>query len=192
MSEGRPTAVRELTYDVDVLPLCSDHATTPHQNSLSSVIHGWTARLTEHCNRFSTINSLCITTNARLDALNDLDESLMRWKDHLPISHQPGRDVVADWDSYMLIAPLHLEYFNLLRATHWACIMAISINSEATDERHRRSLQVSEIKCLSASRSFVQTANRFVWSRAGTLGSELTFAYSVADCVTSGSLFPMA
>lgn len=162
MVEGRPTAVRELTYDVDILPLCHDDPVMlPHTAALASAIHTWTAKLTEHCNRFATINSLCLTTNSRLDALSDLDESLMRWRDQIPVSHRPGQDVVVDWDSYMIVAPLHLEYFNLVRAIHWACIMAISTNLDAVDEQHRSSLQVIDMKCSSAARSFVQTVNRY-------------------------------
>lgn len=66
MSEGRPTAVHELTYDVDILPLCQDNCISPSIVTLASEIHKWSAKLTEHCNRFSTINALCVTTNARL------------------------------------------------------------------------------------------------------------------------------
>jgi hypothetical protein len=162
MSEGRPTAVRELTYDVDVLPLCQDNCISPTITTIASEIHRWTAKLTEHCNRFSTINSLCVSTNARLDALTDLDDSLMRWRDQIPAAHQPGRDVVADWDSFILVAPLHLEYFNLVRAIHWACLMSITTNLDAIDDRHSRSLRTSDMRCLWAARSFVQTLNRFV------------------------------
>jgi len=159
--EGRPTAVRELTYDVEILPLCQDSCTSPIITTASE-IHKWTARLTEHCNRFATINSLCISTNARLDALTDLDDSVTAWKDQIPAAHQPGQDVVADWSSFILAAPLHLEYFNLVRAIHWACLMSIATNFDAVDDRHRRLLQTSNMKCLWAARSFVQTANRFV------------------------------
>jgi hypothetical protein len=162
MSEGRPTAVRELTYDVDVLPLCPDKRTLPPTTLLLSAIHSWTAKLTELCNQFSTINSLCISTNARLNALIDLDNTLMRWKDHISAVHQPGRDVVTDWDSYMLLAPLHLDYFNLLMSIHWACRMTISPKLDAADDQQRRSLRTSDMRCLSAARSFVQVLNRYV------------------------------
>lgn len=161
MSEGRPTAVRELTYDVDILPLCQDSCISP-VITIASEIHRWSGNLTEHCNRFSTINSLCISTNARLDALTDLDDSLMRWRDQIPVSYQPGQDVVGDWNSFILVAPLHLEYFNLVRAIHWACLMSIATKPDAIDDRHRRSLRTSDMRCLWAARSFVQTVNRFV------------------------------
>ncbi|KIW13566.1 hypothetical protein PV08_08754 [Exophiala spinifera] len=131
MCEGRPTAVRELTYDVDILPLCSDQTKASDTAGLVSAIHCWYARLTELSNRFATINSLCITPNTRLEALKDLNDTLTRWRDQLPVTLQPGPDVVADWNSYMLVAPFHLDYFNLLRSIHWACITAITTNWEA-------------------------------------------------------------
>lgn len=162
MSEGRLTAVRELTYDVDILPLCQDNRIPPNTAKFASEIHRWNAKLTEYCNQFSTINGLCVSTNARLDALTDLDESLMLWKDQIPAAHQPGRDVVPDWNSFILVAPLHLEYFNLVRAIHWAYLTSIATNPDAIDDRHRRSSRTSDMKCLWAARSFVQTLNRFV------------------------------
>lgn len=162
MSEGRPTAVRELTYDVDILPLCLDPRLSHSTNTLVSAIHVWSARLTEHCNRFSTITSLCVTTNARLDALADLDAALLHWRDQIPETHRPGRDVVADWDAYVLVAPLHLEYFNLSRALHWSIFMSITTNTGVVDERHRPRVRASELTCVSAARSFVQTLNRSV------------------------------
>lgn len=164
MCEGRPTAVGEFTYDVEILPLCDEHhhRVSPLTHNFASAVHGWQARLTELCNRFCTINCLCTTTNSRLDALVDLDGALKRWKDQIPAAHQPGHDVVADWDAYMHIAPLHLEYFNLLRAIHWAFLMSAWTNIGTVDERHRRSLRASDMRCLSAARSFVQTLNRCV------------------------------
>lgn len=163
MSEGRPTAVRELTYDVEVLPLCQDQYITPQLEPLASAVHGWTARLTEHCNRFATINSLCVNATDRLAALSDLDDSLMRWKDQIPVAHQPGHDISADSDPGLLVAPLHLYYFNLLRSIHWASRMTISMQPDSVNERQRRSLRTHDMRCVSAARFFVQTLNRLVY-----------------------------
>lgn len=162
MCEGRPTGVREFTYDVEILPLCEDHRISTRLKTLASSIHGWRATLTEHCNRFSTINSLCIANNARLDALNDLGEALIRWRDRITPAHRPESSVVDDWESYMLVAPLHLEYFNLMRALHWASFISVTTQRETIDDRHKGSARTSEMRCLSAARSIVQTLNRFV------------------------------
>jgi hypothetical protein len=162
MCEGRPSAVRESTYDTDILPLSSDNHINPSIINIVYEVHKWTAKLTEHCNRFTTITSLCVSTDARINALIDLDESLLRWRDQIPVAHQPRQDVVTDWSSFILVAPLHLEYFNLVRAIHWACFVEITTSLDATDDRYRRLQQTSNMRCLWAARSFVQTLNRFV------------------------------
>lgn len=162
MCEGRPSAVRESTYDVDILPISHDKHISPTNFSIACEVHKWNAKLTELCNRFSTITSLCVSTDARIDALTDLDGSLLRWRDQIPIAHQPGQDIVTDWNSFILAAPLHLDYFNLVRAIHWACFMAITTSIDAITDRHQRLLQTSSMRCLWAARSFVQTLNRFV------------------------------
>jgi hypothetical protein len=165
MCEGRPSAVRESTYDTEILPLSSDNHINPSVVNIACEVHKWTAKLTEHCNRFITITSLCVSTDARISALIDLDESLLRWRDQIPVAHQPGQDVVTDWNSFILIAPLHLEYFNLVRAIHWASSMAITTSLDATNDRYRRLHQTSKMRCLWAARSFVYTLNRFVLCR---------------------------
>ncbi|RVX75624.1 hypothetical protein B0A52_00977 [Exophiala mesophila] len=159
MAEGRPTAVRELTYDVEVLPLCQDQQISPQLEPLASAVHAWTAGLTELRNRFVTITSLCIKATDRLAALSDLNESLMRWKDQIPVAHQPGHDVSTDSNSCLLVAPLHLEYFNLLRSVHWASRMTISMQPDITADHGGRSVRAHDMGCLSAARSFVQALN---------------------------------
>lgn len=191
MSEGRPSAVRELTYDTDILPLSQDNHISPSVIDIACEVHKWTAKLTEHCNRFSTITSLCVSTDTRIDALTDLDVSLLGWRDQIPVAHQPGQDVATDWNSFILVAPLHLEYFNLVRAIHWACYMAITTSLDAIDDRYRRLLQTSNMRCLWAARSFVQTLNRFVLY-ARKVANPANNVPSIADGGTGRNLFPIA
>ena len=188
MAEGRPTAVRELTYDVEVLPLCQDQQISPQLEPLASAVHAWTAGLTELRNRFVTITSLCIKATDRLAALSDLNESLMRWKDQIPVAHQPGHDVSTDSNSCLLVAPLHLEYFNLLRSVHWASRMTISMQPDITADHGGRSVRAHDMGCLSAARSFVQALNRCVCLCREA--SDLTDISSITDGGAVKSLFP--
>jgi hypothetical protein len=159
MAQGRPPAAIESDCDVDVLPLAA-----PRDASTAKIISDtyiWRVRLAKIENRLSRLLVSPQSTTARIKGIEDLDSALLQWRNSLSAHLRPEEDFLVDRDTYQFVAVVHLEYFNLLRATHWASINSVR-TLDQTEESLGPRIRSSEALCLAAARSFVRTLNEYV------------------------------
>ncbi|VUC25663.1 unnamed protein product [Clonostachys rosea] len=99
----------------------------------------------------------CESTERRVQIITELDRDLQQWRNNLPSHLRPEDDFLFDRDTYQFVALLHLEYFNLLRATHWASFNYTRLLRDADIVLEPR-VSSGETLCLAAARSFTRCA----------------------------------
>jgi hypothetical protein len=160
MTQGRPTAVIDCSHDVDAkasewqVPFVNDTA------RITSSLYRWKIQLAQIQNQLCGALNRRETTTARLDALGELDKKLRSWRDALPVECRPEEEIMVPRESYYPVTCLHLEYFNMLRAIHWAALSSSSISKSNLDLALNPRIRASEAICLTAARSFVRILNR--------------------------------
>jgi hypothetical protein len=158
MAQGRPPAALETDCDVELLPLAA-----PCDASTSKIFsdtYTWRVRLAKIENRLSRLLVSPQSTTARIKGIEQLDSALLQWRNGLSAHLRPEEDFLVDRDTYQFVAVVHLEYFNLLRATHWASINCVRTLHQAGESLGTR-VRSSEALCLAAARSFVRTLNEY-------------------------------
>lgn len=156
MSQGRPTAIHEHCYDTEPIQVISQRPDSPTQPMIIRNFFPWIIQLAHVQNQFCGILCRIESVEARLNALAALDEALMNWKDGIPLEFRPEQEILAQHDVLPIVAFLHLEYYNMLRALHWACITSVPSNASMLKAHPNPRIQSSDVICLSASRQFVK------------------------------------
>lgn len=119
-------------------------------------LYVWGFRLDAIQNRFCNVMRSKKMVVDRIAAIVQLDQQAMAWRDSLPASCRPGHPILAPSELYMHVLPIHLQYFNLLRAIHWAAMTFTgSVNPDVLSLRIRS----SHILCIDAARSFIKCLN---------------------------------
>lgn len=112
----------------------------------------WRIRLAKIENQLARLLVSSESTKRRIDTITELDLAFQQWRNDMPSHLRPGDDYLIDRDTYQFVAVAHLEYFNILRAIHWAsinCIRSIQDAEIILDPR----MGSSEALCLAAARS---------------------------------------
>jgi hypothetical protein len=156
MSQGRPTAIHEHCYDTEPVQVTLQREDCPSQTLVLQNFFPWIIQLAHVQNQFCGILCRVESVEARLDALATLDEALMKWRNAIPLESRPEQEILVQHDVYPIVAFLHLEYYNMLRALHWACITSVPSNASILKTHPNPRIQASDIICLSASRQFVK------------------------------------
>lgn len=126
----------------------------------------WKVALAQIQARFCNVIHSSYTGAEQVDALAELDHALVKWRDNIPLEFRPEQEMLVyrDVDAYRIVAVLHLEYYNILRALHWICITFRS-NADDTFQNHpNHRIRSSEIIQLFAARSFIKVLNRYAYS----------------------------
>jgi hypothetical protein len=156
MSQGRPTAIHENCYDTEAIQIIAQRPDNPKQPVILQNFFPWVIQLAHVQNQFCGILCRIESVEARLDALATLDAALMKWRDGIPLEFRPEQEILAQHDVHPIIAFLHLEYYNMLRALHWACITSVPSNASILKAHSNPRIQASDVICLSAARQFVK------------------------------------
>lgn len=163
MSQGRPTAIHEHCYDTEAIQVIPQRPDCPNQAVILQNFFPWIIQLAHVQNKFCGILCRIESVEARLDALATLDAALMKWRDAIPLEFRPEQEILAQHDVHPIVAFLHLEYYNMLRALHWACITSVPSNASILKTHPNPRIQASDIICLSASRQFVKVLYEYVF-----------------------------
>lgn len=121
-------------------------------------IYFWTHQFNKVQNRFCTLMHLKNTAAARLESIVKVDQDLAAWRDALPPVCRPNNMILVSPDKYSNVLLMHLEYFNLLRAIHWA-VITLKSSHNGISERLDYRLRASEALCVEAARSFIKCLN---------------------------------
>ena len=113
----------------------------------------WRVSLSRVMGRLNEAFSSALTVDQRLQLLEEVDLVLMKWKEGLPLELRPEQQTILEGDAHLDIYMLHLDYFHLLKTTHWSLI-----NHRGGSVRPPR-LRASESICLGACLSLVRTLN---------------------------------
>ena len=149
----------DATFDEDTM-LAEPEVGTNISFPTLSQIYSWSYQLNQIQSRFCNIMHSKDTILFRLDAILKVDSDLMVWKEALPTSCRPGNLILASENRYLHVLLMHLEYFNLLRAVHWAVIALRPPHAGTGDASAFPSrIRASERLCLDSARSFVKGLN---------------------------------
>lgn len=146
--------------DTEFFPLPFDGHDIQLASTSSLDVYRWNVNLSRIRNRYCAVLNRHETVVVRLDTLADLDNALMRWRDEIPLEYRPDQENLAPREAYHLVAFIHLEYFNLLRALHWASVMCVLANKDVAASHRSPRIRASQSICLEAARSFVKTLNK--------------------------------
>ncbi|KAK0118439.1 hypothetical protein ONS95_012724 [Cadophora gregata] len=160
MNQGRPPCVTGSCSDTQLLPLAAGSEQSPSSDEITaSHFYMWSSTLGQIQHRFCRVVSQAGSTCAMLSELSAIDASLVSWCSELPIECRPGEDIIIHNSIKHLATSLHLEYFNMLRATHWASFTCAHASKDQSASRSSPRIMASETICISAARSFVKTLN---------------------------------
>ncbi|KAH7417766.1 fungal-specific transcription factor domain-containing protein [Cadophora sp. MPI-SDFR-AT-0126] len=159
MTQARPTAVSNSMYDTELTHPDLQHHTSPPLAAMASNLYTWRIKLAQIQNSFCGILNRSETIVARLDSLAELDTTLTSWRDEIQIDCRPEQEILVHNSVYPFIALLHLEYFNIMRAIHWAVMTGLPAKEYDANTHPSVRIRASEAICLGAARSFVKTLN---------------------------------
>lgn len=159
MAHGRPTASSNSSHDTAPLPLDLEYDDIPELHRGAAQLYRWKCELARIQNLFCDVLNRHEPVASRVDALAHIDEALTRWRDLIPLECRPEHAILAPTEVYPLIALLHLEYHDFLRALHWACITSVPANDNAIERHPNPRIRAGEMICLLASRSLIRTLN---------------------------------
>ncbi|RSL39572.1 hypothetical protein CEP53_013960 [Fusarium sp. AF-6] len=168
LSQGRPPGLSDLMYDREEAFAGAGGDKDDLFPGLSQVVT-WALQLSQIQTRFCGIMHSRNTVHARLDAIVGIDEDLLAWKGSLPSTCAPGQHILVSPERHLHVVLMHLEYFNLVRAVHWAAITlkpCCGIDGDGSWLAPR--IQVSEALCVEAARSFVKVLNDTMNQLRGT------------------------
>jgi hypothetical protein len=161
MSQGRPTAVSDLSYDTEAFPIIKQQSNTTDMYLSSTIVFAWKVKLAQIQSHFCGALCRAETGAQRANSLAALDEALMKWRDDIPFEIRPEQEILVNSDSYRPVAILHLDYYNTLRALHWASITSFPMTDPTLKAHLNRRMRSSESICLNAARSFVKVLNEY-------------------------------
>jgi hypothetical protein len=75
------------------------------------------------------------------------------------MEYRPDQENLAPRQFYHFVSLLHLKYFNMLRAVHWAALISVREDISAVSSEVSPRMQSSEAICVTSARSFVKTLN---------------------------------
>ncbi|KAH8803571.1 fungal-specific transcription factor domain-containing protein [Xylogone sp. PMI_703] len=159
---GRPTALPDSDHDAELFPLDLPDQTLPNKTAITANIYCWKVTLARIQNRFCCVLNRDDSMGSMVEALVRLDSALMKWRDEIPLEYRPQQEILAQDDTYHLVALLHLEYYNMVRALHWALITAVPAKGDMMEDSSNPRIYARETICLSAARSFVKTLNDII------------------------------
>lgn len=160
MSQGRPSACQPSQCDTELVSNKCGLLHVPELRWPLSEVLTWRVSLAQIQQRLNKAFSSVITTEQRLSCLEQLDLSLMRWKEELPFEFRPEQQTILDGNAHIDIYMLHLDYLNLLQTIHW-CL--INHRTEASIREYvAPRLRASESICLGACLALVRTLNALV------------------------------
>lgn len=159
MAEGRPQSVLESTCDAPI--------TTTDPNVFAARIFTWNTKLSQIQNRLCVAVSICDSPDGRRDALKEVEQQLSKWREDMPCEWRPGQDLICSSKDSLMIASLHLSYFNVARTLYWSFMIgggAVQETQPSNPQKSRPSRDQSRefLLCLGAARAFVRTLNRYV------------------------------
>lgn len=127
-------------------------------------VYGWTSKLSQIQHRFCNVTNQASTTVSMLTELGNIDTALLSWCHDIPMDCRPGEEIVAPGNTGQLLVTLHLDYFNMVRAVHWASLTCAHAKPNVVTSHPNPRIRGSEAICLSAARSFIKTLNECVTS----------------------------
>lgn len=122
-------------------------------------IYSWQVKLAQIENAFCCLFSSAETAESRTAKVGDLDAALRRWRDEIPMEYRPDQEILADHEMYQSIAMIHLQFFNILRALHWASLSSAKHDGSALNSHQNPRIRSSEAICVASARSFVKILN---------------------------------
>jgi len=159
LSQGRPPGVTDASYDRETI-LAEAGIGGDTSFPTFSQVYTWTCQLNQIQNRFCNIMHSRDTALSRHEAIVKVDDDLMAWKDGLPTSCRPGNLILTSSDRYIHVLLMHLEYFNLQRAIHWAAItLRPAYIATGPTELLTSRIRASERLCVESARSFINELN---------------------------------
>ncbi|TVY19579.1 putative transcriptional regulatory protein [Lachnellula arida] len=161
-TQGRPPAVSNTLCDMEVLPLLRN-PDSPGDKLIrpAADIYYWHVKLAQIENSFCCLFSSAETGESRTAKVGDLDTALRRWRDEIPMEYRPDQEILADHEMYQSIAMIHLQFFNILRALHWASLSSAKHDVSALNSHQNPRIRSSEAICVASARSFVKILNDF-------------------------------
>lgn len=152
---------------MDITPLpAHESQRRPPSTTYASVsdVFGWSSKLCGIQHRFCNVTNQASTTASLLDELGNIDRALLSWCQDIPMDCRPGEEIVSPEDIGQLLVSLHLDYFNMVRAVHWASLTCAHAKRSVVASHPNPRIRGSEAICLSAARSYIKTLNESVLS----------------------------
>ncbi|KIY00308.1 uncharacterized protein Z520_03993 [Fonsecaea multimorphosa CBS 102226] len=159
MTQGRPTALTESTYDVELPTVDPSSSKCDDETTMFAQIYLWKVKLGLVQNRLCALINRHESVEARLDALTDIDQEATTWRDEIPVEFRPEQEILVSPDLHQVVALLHLEYYNMIRAIHFAALTSIPAHKVGNGSYLSPRMKSSQMVCLAAARSFIKTLN---------------------------------
>jgi len=119
----------------------------------------WHVGLARIKNRFCNLFSGQVPETPLADEVSELDRSLTRWRDAIPLEYRPDQEILAPTKFYPFIAVLHLHYFNMMSSMHWTLLASAERGQFALNEHDNPRIRASEGISVSSARSFIKVLN---------------------------------
>ena len=164
---------------MDLTPLPQHEGQTPSTALYASTsdVYRWSSKLSQIQHRFCNVTNQASTTVSLLNELGNIDRALLSWCHDVPMDCRPGEEIVSSGNTGQLLVSLHLDYFNMVRAVHWASLTCAHAKRSVVASHPNPRIRGSEAICLSAARSFIKTLNEL----SSRCLPNATFATNFAD-----------
>lgn len=164
MTQGRPASVTPLSFDMELtpVPLRERPLPTTAISPSASDVYTWISKLSQIQHRFCNVTNQTSTTSSLLNELGNIDTALLSWCRDVPMDCRPGEEILTPGHTGHLVTSLHLDYFNMVRAVHWASLICAQAKKDVLTSHPNPRIRGSEAICLSAARSLVKTFNEYV------------------------------
>lgn len=155
LSEGRPVAIYDKPSDVDQQGLEFDECPPNLACVPATRIYRWNLELALIVNRTCRILNQDNTNVDLPSELADIDNSLLSWRDSIPMEFRPEQENVSRGLVRSLVSWLHVQYFNSVRTVHW-----LSAEQRFGDGANLSArMKSSESICVASARLLITTLN---------------------------------
>lgn len=185
LSEGRPSAI------AGTASLASSHRLSEQEcpplatKSPAMDIHEWLVGLAVIANKVLGLLKSGESLSGTLLQIADIDSQLLAWKDAIPMEFRPDQQILADDNTYCLVAMLHLKFHNLMRTVHWISLSFANEQAAGGSHQLQPRVRASESICVTSARSIIEVLNETSNRRiAGGRGG-----FIVPYCMAAISIF---
>lgn len=161
LTQGRPTAIHESSFDVEECPAVLHRDTLTYTAASPSDVINWQSQLGLLQHRFSNITNQASSSKSVLHELETIDFALQAWCNEIPQVCRPGEEILVPDEMKHVVVSLHMEYFNLIRAVHWASLTYAHNQKHLVNASSNPRMKGSEAICVAASRSLIKAMNRY-------------------------------